>query len=109
MITSFEDKILEIILNEQHIYLILGIFSLLVVLKRITIISDFLFSEKWSWIVPILNLVLSLIGIFGLGLTNVETVGMKIIIAFIITAVTTYGYELVKPILEKIINRFFVK
>ena len=106
---GLEDKIYEIILNEQHLYLILGIFSLLVVLKRISKIADFLFTPKWNWLVPIINLVLSCVGVFLLKLTPVETIGMKIIVALVITAITTYGYELVKPVLDKILDKFFKK
>ena len=107
--TGFEDKILDIILNEQHLYLILGIFSLLVILKKINKVGDFLFSTKWNWLVPIINLVLSCVGVFLLKLTTVETIGMKIIVALVITALTSYGYELVKPLLDKVLIIFFKK
>jgi len=112
-----EEKLLEILLNQNHMYLILGIFAFMYFLRAIKPIKTYLFdddpkrSKKWykggKWLLPIINLALSSIGVFLLGMTNATTMGMKCIIVLIITSVTTYGYQLTKPLFKKVLGKLF--
>lgn len=101
-----EKTLTDMLLNEQHFYLLLGIFGFFLIVKKIGPLK-FLFTDKYNWIVPILNLGLSTFGIFVLHMTNATTQGLKITIAVVISAVATYGYETIKTLLEKIIAKTF--
>ena len=102
-----EEKIVDLLMQDSHFWLAVGIMAFLFFLKRIGPVGDLLFSEKWKWIIPILNLGLSAMGVFVLGMTTVASLGMKLVIVLLITAVTAYGYELVKPLLKKIFPKIF--
>jgi hypothetical protein len=104
-----EEKILALLLDQNHFFLIVGIFAFLYILKAIKPVGDFLFSEKWKWLVPIVNLALSFIGVFAVGMTSATSLGMKIIVALVITAFTAYSYELTKPVFKGIAVKFFGK
>jgi len=104
-----EDKIVEILLDQNHFFLILGIFGFLYFIRAVNPIAAFLFSPKWRWLIPIINLGLAGAGIFVLNMTSATTTGMKLVIMFLVTAVTTYGYELTKPLIKKILEKIFGK
>lgn len=88
-----EQKIFDVLVTQEHLLLIIGIFSLLLTLRWVAPVKNFLFSEKWKWLIAPLNLVLSCIGVFALGMTTVSTVGMKVIIVLVSSAVVTLTYE----------------
>jgi len=100
-----ETKILQILMCEEHFYLIVGTFSVLYFLRAVKPVA-FIFSKKWNWLIPILNLGFSFAGIFMFRLTVAKTMGMKLSVMFLITAVTSYTYELTKPLLKKIVTKF---
>ena len=96
-----EEKILEILMSPLHFYLMVGIFCFILLLQWMKPVKDFLFSEKWKWIVAPINVVLSSLGVFALGMTEADGTGMKIVIVLLISAVTTFTYEAVaKPLIE---------
>ena len=102
-----EDKLIELLMSQLHCYLIFGVLSVIYILKTIRPINDFLFSEKWKWLVGPINLALSFFGIFILKLTEVQGVGPKIMVALVISAFSTFAYELVFKHLEMFLrNRF---
>ena len=93
-----EQKMLELLLDPNHLLVIIGIFSVITILKKITPISMFIFGtdespSKWKWLVTPINLALASIGIFGLGMTQAKDVGTKAVIVLLITAVTIMLYE----------------
>jgi len=102
-----EERITDLLMYEQHFYLMAGILSIIYLLRLITPVSEIIFSKKWNWIIPILNLAFSCVGIFVLKMTNATTNGMKIVIVVLISAVTSYGYELIKPLIQKLFGKFF--
>ena len=106
---SIETKVLEILLNESHFYLMVGIFSFLIILKSIKPVRDFLFSDRWKWIVPILNVGISFCGVFLFGMTNVTTNGMKIVIALLISAVVILAYEGIFKMMSNLITSKLLK
>ena len=91
-VNSLEDQLMDILLQQNHLYLILGIFAVLAILKYMRP-TKVLFSRKYKWLVAPINLFCSFIGVFAFNLTNVATVGLKITIALIITAFTVLSYE----------------
>jgi len=101
-----EDKIWEILMEPMHFYLMIGIFSVLMLLQYMGPVKDFLFSEKWKWLIAPINVVLSSVGIFALKLTGAETIGLKLVIMVLISAVVTLTYEAVaKPLIEALKKR----
>lgn len=96
-----EEKILEILLSELHFYLMIGIFSIILMLQWMKPVKKTLFSEKWKFLVAPMNLALSAIGIFGLGMTNADKIGTKIVIMLVISAAVTFTYEAIaKPLID---------
>ena len=67
-----EEKIVAMLMEPQHFYLIIGILSALFMLKQWVPI---LFSDRWKRLVSVVNLGLSTIGVFLLGLTSATTLG----------------------------------
>jgi hypothetical protein len=107
MISVAEERITSLLLYEQHFYLMAGILCVIYLLRLITPVSTIIFSKKWNWVIPVLNFVLSMAGVFILKMTNATTNGMKIVIVVLISAVTSYGYELIKPLIQKLFGKFF--
>lgn len=105
----FETKLLEILLNEPHFYLVVGIFSFLIVLKTIGPVKNFLFSDRWKWIIPILNVAISFCGVFLLGMTDATMMGMKVTIAILVSAVVSLSYEGIFKIMSAVILKLFQK
>jgi len=102
----FENKFIELLTDSNHIYLAIGIFCLLYIIRKVKYIN-IIFEDKYSWTIPIINLILSFIGIFILKMTPSVSVGQKICIVFVITATTSYVYKLTKPILWAIAKKIF--
>jgi len=90
-----EAKIWELFWTTQHLFLFIGIFAIIVFLKQIKPIGKRLFSEKWKWLIAPINLILSGVGIFVLGLTSFTTTNMKIIMMLGTSALVTLTYEAV--------------
>lgn len=109
-----EQKMLEILLDPNHLIVIIGIFSVITILKKITPVSMFIFGTKekpstWKWLVVPINLALSSIGIFGFGMTPAKGAGMKGVIVLLITAVTVLMYEAFLKYLVSFIEKKFFK
>lgn len=100
-----EDRIVDMLLNQNHFFLVIGIFCFLYVVRAMDPVATFLFSKKWRWLIPLVNLGISAVGVFLLGMTSATTVGMKLVVVLLITAVTSYGYELTKPLVKKILKK----
>jgi hypothetical protein len=90
-----EDKISELFLTQEHVILLVGIFATIMLLKWVKPISKIIFSEKWKWLIAPINLLLSGLGIFVLGLTTFTTTGMKIIMLLVASTFVTFTYEAV--------------
>ena len=90
---AVEQKVLETLLTTNHIILLASIFSLLLTLRWVKPVRKFLFSDKWKWLIAPVNLGLSCLGVFALGLTSVTGVGSKIAVAIIASALVTLTYE----------------
>ena len=105
--TALEGKIVDTILSNEHIFLLIGVVGIIYLLKQITPISNFLFSEKWKWMVALVNLGLSCVGIFLLKLTTLTTLGMKVIMAVTIAGLATAAYEWLIKYLDNMIRAKF--
>jgi len=102
---GLEDKIWTILMEPMHFYLMIGVFSIIMLLKWMRPVNDFLFG-KYRFLIAPLNVILSFLGIFVLKLTGAETFGLKIVIALLISTVVTFTYESVgKPLLDGIQNK----
>ena len=107
-----EEKFLETLLVKEHLFVLLGIFCILMMIKwggDKNPVGKFLFSDTWKWLVAPLNIALSSIGIFALKLTTFESTNMKIVAMLIISAFATYSYELIKYPLNNIIGKVMGK
>ncbi len=100
-----EGKLLEILLNQYHLYLLFGIVGVIYMMSKITPIANFLFSDKWKWLIVPLNLTLSFFGIFVMKMTDAQEIKMKIVFAIILSMMATATYEW----LIKHIDQFFTK
>lgn len=100
-----EEKIWTILTEPMHFYLLIGVFSVIMLLKWMGPVDEFLF-KKHKYLIAPLNVILSFVGIFALKLTGAETIGLKIVIALLISTVVTFTYEaLAKPLIDKIKQR----
>jgi len=90
-----EDKLSELFLTQEHAILLIGIFAVIMLLKWIKPIGKVIFAEKWKWAIAPINLLLSGLGIFVLGLTTFTTTGMKIIMLLVASTFVTFTYEAV--------------
>ena len=102
-----EEKLTELLMSQLHCYLIFGVLSVIYILKTIRPINDFLFSEKWKWLIGPINLALSFLGIFVLKLTEVQGIGPRIMVALVISAFSTFAYELVFKHIELFLRNKF--
>jgi predicted membrane channel-forming protein YqfA (hemolysin III family) len=93
MNSDIEIKLLDIILNQYHLYLLLWIVGIIYMLGKITPISNILFSEKWKWMIVPLNLALSFFGMFVMKMTDVQETKLKIVFAIIVSMMATATYE----------------
>lgn len=102
-----EQQLTDLLLDPKHAMVLIGVFSILFMLKSMAPVQATLFSERWRWAVAPLNLALSSTAIFALGLTNAQTMGLKVVIALTISACVTLSYEgLVKPVQQRL-STFF--
>ena len=90
-----EAKIWALFLTTEHLILLIGIFSIILLLKWIKPIGGHLFTDKWKWLIAPINLILSGLGIFVLGLTTFTTTNMKIIMLLLASTIVTFTYEAV--------------
>ena len=102
-----EEKLTELLMSQLHCYLIFGILSVIYILKTIRPLNDFLFSDKWKWLIGPINISLSFFGIFVLKLTEIQGVGPRIMVALVISAFSTFAYELVFKHLEIFLRNKF--
>lgn len=102
-----EEELTSLLLSQLHFYLLLGIVSVIYLLKQVQPINTFLFSDKWRWLVGVLNITLSFVGVFVLKLTEVQNVGPKIMVALIISAFSTFAYELILKHIEQFLRNKF--
>jgi len=88
-----EGKFLEQLVTIEHIMLTCIVLGIILMLKKMGPLKDTLFSEKWKWLVAPINVTLSTIGVFLLKLTTFATLGMKVAVIVIISALVTFTYE----------------
>ena len=77
------------------------------ILRFIKVVERTIFQPPWKFIPVLLNITLSSMGVFVLGMTSAKTVGMKIIMVLLISAVTLMAHEITKPILRAVIKKIF--
>ena len=92
---AVETQIGQLLLSTEHLFLLIGIFSVIMLLKWIKPVGKIIFSNKWKWTVAPINLLLSSLGIFALGLTSFTTTSMKIIMMLGASTLVTFTYEAV--------------
>jgi hypothetical protein len=90
-----EEKLWSLFLTLEHLILLVGIFAFLLILRWMGPVKRFLFSAKWKWLIAPLNLVLSTVGVFALGLTSFTTMNMKVVLMLVASALVTFTYEAV--------------
>lgn len=98
-----ENKLMEILLNQYHLYLLLGIVGIIYMLSKITPISNFLFSEKWKWLIVPINLSLSFFGIFVMKLTEAQETRLKVIFAIVLSMLATATYEWILKHIDQVV------
>lgn len=100
-VQALEDNISNFILDSSHIYLYIGLVCIIAFLRYLDPLKPILFTESRKWLIAPINVALSAIGVFLLGLTPATTLGMKIIVALIISTCVTFTWE---AALKRIIN-----
>ena len=90
---NVESAFLDQLVTLEHIMLTCIVLGVILMLKKMRPLKDTLFSDKWKWMVAPINVVLSTVGVFLLKLTTFETVGMKVAVIVIISALVTFSYE----------------
>lgn len=111
-----EDKILPILLDLNHLFLLLGVFAIILTMRWIPQLN-ILFSEKYKGLVALINGALSFCGIFLFNMTSAKTSGMKVVIAATIMVAVTFTYEAIykniivkiPKLMGKIMEKFFGK
>jgi hypothetical protein len=104
-----EDKILELLADINHVYTMITIFSVLTILRYTGPVAKFLFSDKWKWLVTPINLALASLCIFGFGMTSFKTMGGKVLITLLITAVTIMAYEAILKYVVRLVETKILK
>jgi hypothetical protein len=96
-----ESQIVEQILSLQHLLLVLGLYSVIGFLKYMRPVREFLFSEKWNWLIAPVCLVLAILAVWVLDLTTFETNGMKAVAVVFISMAVTWTHEaMIKHLLK---------
>jgi hypothetical protein len=94
-----ETKLVDLLLDGNHFLLLLGIVALIWSLTLCRPVSEFLFvtpdgkKSRWQWLVMPINLALSLVGVFLLGLSPLTEVGPRLMVALLISALATASWE----------------
>jgi len=83
----------EQVFSEEHLGLLVGVYSIIMLLRAITPVKERLFTEKWQWLIAPINIVLATVGVFALGLTTFETTGMKIVMVAFASMFATFTHE----------------
>ena len=110
VIADQEQQLLDMFLTTEHLILFIGLFSIMLLLKWIKPISDFLFSEKWKWMIAPINLGFSTLGVFVLNYTTFTSTNMKIMMVLVASTAVTFTYEaMAKYIIDYITKKFQAK
>ncbi len=90
---AIEQKLYAMFVSDQHIALLVGIYAVIMMLREMDVVKAWLFTGWRKSLIAPLNVVLSTIGVFVLKLTSFETMGMKIVIIAVISALVTFTHE----------------
>jgi len=104
-----EEFVAEQILTLQHLLLVIGLYAVLGLLKKVTPIAKYLFSEKWVWLVAPICLVLSSVLVWAFDLTTFDSDGMKLVAVLFLSMAVTWTHEAVIKHLIKLFTVTFLK
>ena len=105
-----EQKLGELLMQQSHFLLLLGIVGVIYALKYITPISNWLFSDTWKWLIAPINLGLSFFGIYILKLTDIQQGNVKAMVAIVIATFATAAYEWIIKYVDRFLrDKFNVK
>lgn len=90
---NLEGVFSEQVFSEEHLGLLVAVYSIIMLLRAITPIKERLFTPKWQWLIAPINIALASIGVFVLGLTTFETLGMKVVMVAFASMFATFTHE----------------
>lgn len=101
-------------MDPNHLMIMIAIFSILTILRYTRPIAKFLFGtdenpSRWKWLVTPINLAISFIFVFVFNMTGFTTIGGKVLITLLLTAVTILAYEMVLKYAVKFIELKIMK
>ena len=102
-----EQRLEEMLMQQNHFLLLLGIVGIIYALKYITPIGNWLFSDTWKWVISPLNLAMSFFGIFVLKLTDIEKSNVKAMVAIVIAAFATISWEWIIKYIDQFLRERF--
>ena len=104
-----ESQFLEQLLSLQHFLLVIGLYSVIGFLKYMRPVREFLFSEKWNWLIAPICLSLATVAVWLLDLTTFETNGMKVVAVIFLSMAVTWTHEAMIKHLLKVFQSFIQK
>lgn len=90
---NLEHEFSDQVFSEEHIGLLVGVYSIIMLLRAITPIKEWLFTAKWQWLIAPINIGLATVGVFLLGLTTFDTIGMQIVMVAFASMFATFTHE----------------
>ena len=88
-----EGQFVDQLLTMEHMFLAIGIYSILGLLQFMKPVKKFLFDGNYSWLVAPINVALSALGVWGLGLTTFTTFGMQVMVVLFLSMCVTFTHE----------------
>jgi len=104
---GIEQRLEDMLMQQNHFLLLLGIVGIIYALKYITPISTWLFSDNWKWLIAPLNLAMSFFGIFVLKLTDIQQANVKAMVAIVIAAFATISWEWIIKYIDQFLRDKF--
>lgn len=103
---AFADQVF----SEEHLGLLVGVYSIIMLLRAITPIKERLFTPKWQWLIAPINITLASVGVFLLGLTTFDTFGMQVVMVAFASMFATFTHESVgKYLIDWAVERLKAK
>ncbi|MFA5132667.1 MAG: hypothetical protein WC444_05095 [Candidatus Paceibacterota bacterium] len=90
---SLEERIVAFVLDDNHIYLFLGLISIMALLRYVPYFQKVVFTESRKWLAAPINVALSVVGVFLLSMTPATTTGLKIVVVAVESTLATFLYE----------------
>jgi len=104
-----EEYVANQILTLQHLGLVIGLYAVIGLLKKITPLAKFLFTEKWDWLIAPICLALASILVWAFDLSSFESNGMKLVAVVFLSMAVTWTHEAVIKQLLKLFSALFLK